>query len=116
MKAIGLYPSHSGELDGKETGQKMDQYLLTGGPFDTSCDALIAQGFSLKWFETITDPLAEAQEAPVRKPLKVNWICPECNDVATAKASARFACMRCGVALLLQSDLQAIEMESAPAA
>lgn len=33
MKAIGLQPSNTGAVGGKETGQQMMHYIIAGGPF-----------------------------------------------------------------------------------
>jgi hypothetical protein len=114
MKVVGLHPSHTGEPDGKETGQQMSQYIVAGGAFEVACDDLIETGFRIKWVEAIKDFPAEPKEVSARAPLKVTWICPKCNDAAMAKRTACFACIRCGVPLILQADLQAADMEAAP--
>jgi hypothetical protein len=36
MKAIGLQPSSTGMVGGKETGQHMSDYEIPGGPFSTA--------------------------------------------------------------------------------
>jgi hypothetical protein len=47
MKAIGLQPSISGMVGGKETGQQMSHYIIRGGPFIRSYDKLAATGWKL---------------------------------------------------------------------
>ena len=39
MKLIGLHPSNTGAVGGKETGNRMSHYIITGAAFDTYCDA-----------------------------------------------------------------------------
>ena len=40
MEAIGLMPSHTGEPDGKKTGQTMDQYVLDNGLFKNAVEQM----------------------------------------------------------------------------
>ena len=46
MKAIGLQPSSTGMVGGKETGQHMSDYVIPGGPFETVYKKLAATGGS----------------------------------------------------------------------
>lgn len=43
MKAVGLMPSNTGAVGGRETGQQMLDYILPGGPFELSFHRLEAQ-------------------------------------------------------------------------
>jgi hypothetical protein len=47
MKEIGLQPSSTGMVGGKETGQRMSDYIIPGGPFERSYDKLAATGWKL---------------------------------------------------------------------
>src|SRR5262249_24040287 len=47
MKTIGLQPSNTGAVGGKETGQQMQHYVIPGGPFAGACAALAATGWKL---------------------------------------------------------------------
>ena len=49
MKEIGLYPSNTGMPGGKETGQQMSHYPISGGPFAVACMSLLATGFTLSF-------------------------------------------------------------------
>jgi hypothetical protein len=49
MTAVGLRPSHTKEMGGKQTGQSLTHSIIPGGPFDTAADTLLAQGFRLLW-------------------------------------------------------------------
>jgi hypothetical protein len=42
MKLIGLQPSSTGMVGGKETGQHMDHYIIPGGRFEQVYDILAA--------------------------------------------------------------------------
>lgn len=41
MREVGLEPSDTGEPGGKDVGDRMSHYILPGGKFDVSCDALL---------------------------------------------------------------------------
>ncbi len=47
MKAIGLQPSSTGMVGGKETGQKMMDYIIPDGPFTKAYAKLAATGWKL---------------------------------------------------------------------
>jgi hypothetical protein len=47
MKAIGLQPSSTGMVGGKETGQRMSDYIIPGGAFGDSYDRLAQTNWRL---------------------------------------------------------------------
>jgi len=49
MKRVGLYPSNTGALMGKETGVQMTHYILEKEAFCVAADKLIASGWSIRW-------------------------------------------------------------------
>lgn len=49
MKEVGLYPSDTGVLGGKETGQRVSHFILACGPFKTACQSLLDSGFLLTY-------------------------------------------------------------------
>ena len=49
MKAIGLHPSSTGMPGGNETGQRMDHFIVDGGPFQVAYEKLTKTGFKLNW-------------------------------------------------------------------
>jgi hypothetical protein len=74
MKRTGLYPSNTGAVGGKETGQQMSHYIIDGGPFDLSFQRLAATGWRLG-----------VQSAPAANPKKppaatVKYTCPGCEE------------------------------------
>lgn len=51
MNEIGLIPSDTGEPGGKQTGDKMADYIEPGGKFDKVCDDLLTTEFQISWFD-----------------------------------------------------------------
>jgi len=51
MESLGLIPSTTGFPGGHKTGQKMDDYLLAGGPAHVAIEALKASGFDMPWID-----------------------------------------------------------------
>ena len=47
MKAIGLQPSSTGEIGGKETGSRMMDYVIPDGPFAKAFAKLAATGWKM---------------------------------------------------------------------
>jgi hypothetical protein len=72
MKAIGLQPSTTGGVGGKETGQSVSHYIIPGGSFARVCDELLATGFRLNWQST-----------------------PHSNERKPPSSKTKFTCMRC---------------------
>jgi hypothetical protein len=52
MKAIGLQPTATGQPGGKETGRRMEQLIVAGGPLDRAAHKILEQGFAIAWFGT----------------------------------------------------------------
>jgi hypothetical protein len=50
-KAIGLWPSDTGQPGGKETGDGVLTYVIAGGPFDLACTKLLDDKFTLHWLD-----------------------------------------------------------------
>jgi predicted SprT family Zn-dependent metalloprotease len=90
MKVIGLHPSDTGAVGGKEIGQQMTHYVIEGGPYDISCKELLDAGFKLEW-QALT-PLAPEKKA---KKNKVTYTCPSCQQNAWAKPGAKLKCGEC---------------------
>jgi predicted SprT family Zn-dependent metalloprotease len=51
MNNIGLIPSHTGQPGGRQTGERMADYVLMDGPFHRAAGALLEKGFALPWFD-----------------------------------------------------------------
>jgi hypothetical protein len=91
MKAIGLQPSSTGMVGGKETGQRMLDYVLPDGPFSTTFAALAASGWRLNLQST---PRPGAQGNPSTS--KTKFSCPGCGQNAWGKPDLAIACIPCG--------------------
>jgi hypothetical protein len=90
MKEIGLQPSTTGELGGKETGQSVTHYILAAGSYAKAYAKLKARGFRLHWQSA---PAAEGARA--KKASKTKYTCPECGQNAWAKPNALLICGAC---------------------
>lgn len=108
MEAMGLMPSHTGQPGGRKLGQKMADYVMPGGLFETVCKELLASGFRFNFqsVEGLTLPpaaiLAEGEEgereSQPKKPRqsKVKYSCP-CGQNAWGKPGLAILCAKCGV-------------------
>jgi predicted SprT family Zn-dependent metalloprotease len=96
MHEIGLHPSTTGEVGGKEVGQKCSHYIEPHGPFQAFADQLIADGFKLPYVDIRHDPQRQA-----KLDSKSKFTCPVCGDIYRAKKTAMPACARCGSADVL---------------
>lgn len=90
MKEIGLQPSDTGQVGGKETGQHMTHYIVAGGAFANAYTALKARGFRLNWQSAPASAQAKAKRAS-----KTKFTCPDCGQNAWAKAHALLGCGTC---------------------
>jgi hypothetical protein len=91
MKAVGLYPSNSGMVGGRETGVQIHHYILDGGPFDRSYDRLRAKAWRLNLQSA---PIANPAAAPKNK---AKFTCPHCEQTAWGKPDLALICKPCGV-------------------
>jgi predicted SprT family Zn-dependent metalloprotease len=88
MKEAGLQPSSTGKPGGKETGQRMSDYIVEGGPYALAYQRLANTGFKLSWDSKI--------DSRSRILSKVKFRCPECGQNAWAKPDASLICGHCG--------------------
>lgn len=87
MKEVGLFPSKSGEVGGKETGQQMHHYILIDGKFTVSAKELL-KGTKLHW-NRLNEPVQSSKKN------KVCYACPGCNVKAWAKPDVSLICGEC---------------------
>jgi hypothetical protein len=89
MKAIGLQPSSTGMPGGRETGQRMGHYVISGGRFDHAFAALAATNWRLN-LESAHRPGEQ------RKPnSKVKFTCPVCGQNVWGKPNTQALCLFC---------------------
>jgi predicted SprT family Zn-dependent metalloprotease len=131
MEAIGLMPSTTGQPGGAKTGERMNDYSIVGGSFESACDELLGTTkFAISWFDrfppeppsegrvgtrvgtrTITAVSAELEEAIVKptgenKSLRVKQRCPHCGNQAWCKPGMKLACAEdtCDLVLMKVAD------------
>lgn len=129
MKEIGLHPSHTGQPDGKETGEQMTHFILADGAYIKACRGLLATRFALSWYDRFPAQVGhiapsgggvEISLAPVDavrgldvitdpvEPDRSNrhkYQCPECGINAWAKPNLHLVCGACRVDLgVLRTD------------
>lgn len=121
MEAIGLMPSDTGQPGGAKTGEKMNDYIISGGPFEKACQELLGTpGYAISWFDrfppeppsqgrgggksgpraslnmpaVLDEALEDAIELPVmeNKTNRVKQRCPTCGNQAWCKPGMKLAC------------------------
>jgi predicted SprT family Zn-dependent metalloprotease len=90
MLEIGLQPSNTGELGGKETGQSMSHYILPDGRYSKVFAKLAATGFQLHW-----QSAPAIQQGKAKKASKNKYTCPQCGQNAWAGTQAQLICGVC---------------------
>jgi hypothetical protein len=91
MKAVGLQPSSTGMVGGRETGQRMSHYVIADGAFAQSYDRLAATNWQLN-LESAHRP--GAQKGPSSK---TKFSCSSCGQNAWGKPDLAVTCTPCGV-------------------
>jgi hypothetical protein len=89
MKAIGLQPSSTGAVGGKETGQRMTHYIVPGGSFSKVCRELLGTGFHLEWQST---PHGNERQPPSSK---TKFTCMRCAQNVWGKPETEIICGIC---------------------
>jgi predicted SprT family Zn-dependent metalloprotease len=94
MKSIGLQPSSTGMVGGKENGQRMSDYVIPGGPFTQAYAKLAATGWKLN--------LQSAHRAgpPKVADSKTKFTCAGCGQNAWGKPDLAIVCEPCGLKML----------------
>ena len=107
MKEVGLHPSSTGQLGGKETGQKVSHYIVKGGAYAKAFARLEATGFRLRWQSRVS---AESDRQRRKKAAsKTKYSCTGCGANAWAKPEAQLICGECyddgeGEALVMKAE------------
>ena len=99
MKAIGLMPSNTGAVGGKETGQQMSHYIIPGGAYARAFADLAASGWRLNLQSTIH---ADGSKGPDTS--KTKFTCPCCGWIIRGKPDTKMICKPCLVAQLSGMD------------
>jgi hypothetical protein len=107
MKSIGLMPSSTGMVGGKETGAHMSDYIIPGGAFSQAYAKLAKTGWKLN-----------LQSAPLRAPKgtpnsKTKFTCASCGQNAWDKPDLDINCRPCGIrmrAAVAKTELPAVSV------
>ena len=105
MEEIGLMPSSTGQLGGDRVGQKMSDYVIEGGLFQTAYNAM-PQALRLPWkaneatlppaaiqiLNHLTGQLTSGTAAEQKPKSKVKYICPDCKAKAWGKPELKLIC------------------------
>lgn|SRR5215831_13738795 len=91
MKEVGLQPSNTGAVGGKETGQSMSHYVIPGGRFADAFTKLAATGWRLN--------LESAHRAGPEggRKSKTRFTCGQCGQNAWGKPDLAVTCTPCGI-------------------
>jgi SprT-like family len=103
MREIGLQPSSTGAVGGKETGAKMSHYILPGGPYTQAFTALAALSWKLNLEST---PTRGGERAA---PSKVKFSCPACNQNAWGKPDLQITCTVCALPMVAPVDAPIVD-------
>lgn len=114
MIEVGLVPSDTGQPGGKQTGQHMTHYIVQGGRYEKSAQAILDLGWTIPYLDTAelasippnpgpgAGPLTPA---PIAKPsrsraiTKVKYSCLTCKVNAWGKPSLFLICGNCQAAM-----------------
>ena len=99
MKEIGLYPSSTGSVGGKETGQSMGDYIIAGGQFEK-----VAGAFLLSGNKIIVSTSPEVKKDRKKNKTREKFTCPSCFQAAWAKKTAKIMCGDCEEHMIIEKE------------
>jgi hypothetical protein len=94
MKVVGLYPSSTGMVGRKETGQRMSDYPIPGGAFQIAYGKLAATGFKLNWQSSVRSTKENGPNS------KTKFTCGQCSQNAWGKPDLQIRCNVCDIEML----------------
>jgi SprT-like family len=103
MKEVGLQPSSTGEIGGKETGSRMMDYVIPDGPFAKAFAKLAATGWKMN-LESAPRSGPKRGGGPKNggggpeggASSKTKVTCPQCGQNAWGKPDLAILCAPCG--------------------
>lgn len=111
MKAIGLQPSNTGAVGGRETGVQMQHHIIPGGRFEKEFVELAATGWKLNLQSAVRPG------SVVTKPnSKTKFTCSNCGQNAWGKPDLAVDCRPCGLPMIASVGLVADLKASKPPA
>lgn len=102
MRSIGLQPTSSGMPGGRETGQTMSQYVISGSPFDQVTQRLVRSGLEIEWAQLIEQQDPAIQKNKAKRGGRITLRCNSCGQRAWAKPTAQLMCALCNETMLEQ--------------
>lgn len=109
MEEIGLMPSDTGMPGGKKTGARVTHYIIPGGAFSQSYEALRQRGILISWQSAPRDPLAKSKLNS-----KTKYTCGLCGQNAWAKPNAEISCTPCDAPMFPDAPSTETTDESEP--
>lgn len=97
MREVGLIPSDTGAPGGKETGQKMGDYIEAGGRFERAVKEWLAEnsnGRSILYHDRVGDEEATRRRKK-KAASKTKYTCPDCDTAAWGKPNLFLICGDC---------------------
>jgi hypothetical protein len=91
MREIGLIPTDTGAIGGKETGQKVSHVIATDGKFAKAAAALLKDHPAILYHDRSSDDAVRKKKAAS----KTKYTCPGCGLNAWAKPAAPLVCGEC---------------------
>jgi hypothetical protein len=103
MREIGLIPTATGEIGGKETGQKMNHLIDEAGNFKRACQRLLTSHQAILYSDRSQDG-----DKTRKKKLasKTKYTCPYCGLNAWAKPDAPLVCGDCQAPMQTEAEEQ----------
>jgi predicted SprT family Zn-dependent metalloprotease len=93
MRAVGLIPSDTGAVGGKEVGQRVSHYIEKGGRFAQACKELMGNGFDALYVELWSE--GDAAKRKTKAASKTRYSCESCGVNAWAKPGVALICGDC---------------------
>lgn len=92
MHEIGLIPSSTGKIGGKETGQKMHHLIEEDGLFALAVQKLLVEHPAILYYDQTSDKDSARKKKAASK---TKYTCPTCGLNAWAKPEAPLVCGSC---------------------
>jgi hypothetical protein len=96
MRLLGLMPSDTETVGGRQTGFRVSHYAIENGPFALSFERLAATGWKIGW-----GAAASVGGGEGAKPKRERFVCPGCNLKMYGPLKARVRCVPCDLVLTL---------------
>lgn len=95
MRKVGLHPSATGAVGGKEVGRAMTHYIISSGPFEKAYSALMASAPVVLYHERAKMSAEVKKRREKSNASKTKYTCSGCDQNAWAKPGASLVCGEC---------------------